>query len=380
MFPGLNLRFFLLLGTNPYECGIDDCTKSYPHPRTLKVHQREIHHIWNGRKVESAPITTDPEFERKLDDLRDEYFDIDKFYVARMRGEKRPYQCRICSRFYNKTEFVYHRNLHLGLKPFQCENCDKAYTSPFDLQKHCRKVHETEQSGDDEEKANESDLNDKLITHHTDNSFQNTDDDTKNYRSLEKYFVEKRRGCRRAYQCPECKKLYSRGELKYHLNTHKNIKPYSCAIEDCTRTFSSPRDMRVHALKFHKLKVKPVKDYIMKNSRNVYKREKVVKPYGEDYNKINVICTVCGKSVRKKHFREHYQTHIKSDFSCPYENQGCLDVFKNKMKLTSHIQAKHDPEYVPSTVTSCMCEHCGKRLTKAQLKYHMNLHLGKKLL
>lgn len=326
----------------------------------------------NGEQLKPVSIPSDPKFDLKLEMLKDENFEIENFYIEARKGHKRPYQCKICSRFYNKTEFVYHKNVHLGLKPFECPECDKTYTNPFELGKHYRKIHETDKSDNDIKSENE-----KTITQYIDGSIREVDDDTKNYRSLDKYFIDERRGCRRAYQCPECKKVYSRGELKYHLNTHRNIKPYSCAIEDCDKTFASPRDMRVHALKFHRIKVKPVKDYTMKNSRVLYKREKVEKPDGEPYNKINVICTICGKSVRKKHFREHYQTHIKEDFSCPYEKQGCKEVFKNKMKLTSHIQAKHDPEYVPSTMPSCMCEHCGKRLSKSQLKYHMNLHLGK---
>lgn len=360
-------------GVNPYECGIDNCTKSYPHPRTLKVHQREVHYILNGKRLDPPPEKEqDPEFDEKLDELRDENFVIESFYVESRKGNKRPYQCRICSRFYNKTEFGYHRNKHLGLKPFACEKCDRSFTTPFDLQKHNRQIHQKNKCSDGDSDASDSENDEKTSIYH-DISMQSTEDDTNNYRALEQYFVPDLRGCRRAYQCPECQKLYSRGELKYHLNTHKNVKPYVCAIENCEKTFASPRDMRVHALKFHKIKVKPVKDYSMKETRVA--REKIEKLDVVEYKKIDVICTVCGKSVRKKHFREHFQTHVKPDLSCPY--QGCSENFKNKMKLTSHIQAKHDPDYLPATVTTCMCEHCGKRLTKAQLKYHMNLHLGK---
>uniref|UniRef100_A0A336LX45 CSON007137 protein n=1 Tax=Culicoides sonorensis TaxID=179676 RepID=A0A336LX45_CULSO len=372
---------------NPFVCDVDGCTKAYPHPRTLKTHKLEIHGIRDGVKVTVPdPTLDDPKFLEKLEELKDENFDMDKYFAA--KGSKRAYQCHICSRFYNKTEFQYHRNKHLGLKPFDCAECDKSFINPYELGKHIKKIHQADSSEDEEKNGSEGESKNRSVLY-MDDYDPDANDDTGIYKSLEQFFVPERRGFRRSYKCPECSKIFSRGELKYHMNHHNNVKPYKCAVEYCEKYFESPRYMRIHCKKYHNVIVKPVKDYDMKNTRflmwkernddqkDVIKHAPVKLCKDDSTEKLNVICTICGKSVRKKHFREHYYTHEKPDLKCPYEeSEGCTAVFRNKMKLTSHIQAKHDGCYTPKSVANCMCELCGKTLTKAQLKYHMNLHLG----
>lgn len=40
--------------------------------------------------------------------------------------------------------------------------------------------------------------------------------------------------------CEVCGKLYTKGDMKFHLNLHNGIRPYVCGIDDCAKAFSSP--------------------------------------------------------------------------------------------------------------------------------------------
>lgn len=192
--------------------------------------------------------------------------------------------------------------------------------------------------------------------------------------NLDACFVEERRGLKRAYQCNICKGFYSKGELKYHFNVHLKVFPFKCLLDSCEKHFSNPRDMRVHMRKVHKKRVIPVK-----NTESV-KRNIVVKREGDQqkiFPVLNVICNVCGKEVRKKHYQEHFRTHNKPDVECTgYEN--CNEKFKTLLQLTCHIKRIHDPSYNPPPIKKkdCICELCGKSFNKTSLKYHMNEHMG----
>lgn len=212
-----------------------------------------------------------------------------------------------------------------------------------------------------------------------------SDDET-----LEKCFQESLQGNRRPYQCPKCDKCYTKGELKYHLNVHNNVRPFKCVIEGCSSRFSSPRIMRVHAKRYHQLQVKAERPaYSRRRAHDQRYREVedkectsekgTIKPK-QDKSKIDVVCSVCGKEVRKKHFSAHFHTHStgSSDLTCPYKDQGCSDTFRMRHLLTSHIQKKHDASYIPELrPADRICELCGKCFTKATMKYHMNVHLNK---
>lgn len=212
-----------------------------------------------------------------------------------------------------------------------------------------------------------------------------SDDET-----LEQYFQLSLQGQRRPYECPKCNKHYTKGELKYHLNVHNNIRPFKCVIDGCSSRFSSPRIMRVHARRYHQLKIKAERPlYTRRRVHDQRYREvgddeptedaQERRRIAQDKSKIDVICSVCGKEVRKKHFSAHFHTHAagSSDLTCPYKDQGCTEIFRMRHLQTSHIQKKHDPSYIPELRRADrICELCGKCFTKATMKYHMNVHLG----
>ena len=90
--------------------------------------------------------------------------------------------------------------------PFQCDICDKLFSSKSNLKKHIDTIHL------------------KLKSH----------------------------------KCEECGKTFNqKGNLKYHVNSvHLKIKPYKC--EECWKTFGSEQDLKRHKDAVH-LKLKPFK-------------------------------------------------------------------------------------------------------------------------
>lgn len=162
-------------------------------------------------------------------------------------------------------------------------------------------------------------------------------------------------------------------ELKHHLNVHKNLRPFKCVVENCTRSFMSPRDMAVHAKRIHNIIVKAPQQRF--SAKAVTPSTPKATPETESY----VVCPVCGKNTSKKHFNTHLKIHDKPDMSCPFkETHNCAEIFKNRHRLTTHIKRTHDPSYVGEFAkpANIICELCGKHVNSITLKYHMNEHLG----
>ena len=57
---------------------------------------------------------------------------------------KRPFQCDDCDKaFKHSSSLVIHKMTHSGEKPFQCDECDKAFKLSFSLVQH-RRIHSGE--------------------------------------------------------------------------------------------------------------------------------------------------------------------------------------------------------------------------------------------
>jgi uncharacterized C2H2 Zn-finger protein len=56
-------------------------------------------------------------------------------------AEERRFRCERCDKqFGTRVQLRHHMNIHLGLRPYACSVCDKAFTQPTHLSVHRRSI------------------------------------------------------------------------------------------------------------------------------------------------------------------------------------------------------------------------------------------------
>ncbi|XP_075987339.1 uncharacterized protein LOC142983973 isoform X2 [Anticarsia gemmatalis] len=114
-----------------------------------------------------------------------------------------PLPCLHCEkRFSNRRDVERHTNrVHLNVRPYTCDKCDKAYVNAWALKDHKRYIHEGYK------------------------------------RPLQ-------------YPCPMCDKVFDRNQiLKSHIRTHTGERPYQCS--KCPAQFSQASVLRTHDRLIH---------------------------------------------------------------------------------------------------------------------------------
>ena len=97
------------------------------HETSSKDSRAPIYLSKNGRVRVSSLVVSHPELKSLSTD------------------EKRPYQCRICSKcFRNECHLEYHIRTHTGERPHVCDVCSKSFAQPSVLLRHFRRVHTNE--------------------------------------------------------------------------------------------------------------------------------------------------------------------------------------------------------------------------------------------
>uniref|UniRef100_A0A1Q3EYH7 Putative c2h2-type zn-finger protein n=1 Tax=Culex tarsalis TaxID=7177 RepID=A0A1Q3EYH7_CULTA len=167
------------LNISPFKCPIENCGKSLKSKIGLDEHVAG--HTGN------YPISCN---------VCGKGFVNQSYLTAHLRvhAEEKSFRCNICKQatFKSKKSLIDHKNRHLGLKPFECGQCDKVFTNQYLLQKHEQVAHS---------------------------------------------------GVR--FPCPECDKSFTcKSYLKVHLRIHRNDRPFICAI--CDRGHVTKRDLDVH--------------------------------------------------------------------------------------------------------------------------------------
>ncbi|XP_062563933.1 zinc finger protein 239-like isoform X2 [Armigeres subalbatus] len=112
----------------------------------------------------------------------------------RTHADQKTFRCNICKQatFKSKKALLDHRNRHLGLKPFECDQCGKQFTNQYLLEQHEKVVHT---------------------------------------------------GVR--FSCPQCDKTFTcKSYLKVHQRIHQNVRPFTCEV--CNRGHVTRRDLEVH--------------------------------------------------------------------------------------------------------------------------------------
>lgn len=201
----------------------------------------------------------------------------------------------------------------------------------------------------------------------------------------------------------DCQSSYRR---KDHLNRHMlqhEGKLFECPVEDCKRTFtlqgnltrhvkdfhleSAPADVECpkesDSSEFHKHEDSPAKlfECPVKDCKRMFKTEGHMKWHVKEFHGESACADVkypmehvcadpqCGKAFKyPSKLYKHEDSHVKLDTVEAFcAEPDCMKYFSNERCLKEHIQSCH--QYV-------VCDECGTKHLKKNIKRHMRSHEG----
>lgn len=238
--------------------------------------------------------------------------------------------------------------------PFECPDCDKAYSSPFLLRRHMKDKHRVVMER----------MEASMICSGCNIEF----DDVKE--------LNKHRKICTCILCTICSSPFKTQE-KYdqHMVKHateKEERKFQCS--QCSCRYSTNRVLQIHIIKRHSDKdVEMGMNFECPYCDVMYRKSILLKLHLASRHQIDVedpekICVICSEVHEGYLMPRHMQTVHKKIFGCFFE--GCKKKYRTEDTLRSHERV-HNPDFTPDM----SCSICLKVFTnKKTLSMHFMSH------
>lgn len=193
----------------------------------------------------------------------------------------------------------------------------------------------------------------------------------------------------RPFCCPICNKTFTQtGHRNAHIRLH-NAEPnlvdiedqqnlenqYSCVV--CCRNFNSIADLDDHMKNNHMTSGRLCKicgQIIAPGVCVSHMRTHTASKQNEKHK-----CNICPTSFkRKEHLEEHSKFHTETR---PYQCSYCTEAFYSSAAFKKHTRISHpemslNEQSKSSTKEHTLCTVCGKKINRKNIELHMRVHSG----
>lgn len=279
------------------------------------------------------------------------------------------YKCDFCEKvFKDPIQLSNHKNVHLGLKPYKCVECDFNFTTRGELIRHTRYKHTLERP----HKCTMCDYSSVELSKLKRHMRVHTDE--------------------RPYLCPYCD-YASRDtfKLKRHIRVHTGEKPYECPL--CKKCFSQSNSLKVHMKSSHsdgsRIQKKNARKQTKSDDKEKVKLQEVsIAQSGTDpldNQSQNIFTSPVDSSTQKK----AKLTYFSSVDDAYYSNEKYIQCVNESINLnannaqsqanTSNIAHGNfvQNDVIDENLNVFTCTECSMKFTSAKLlEEHFVKHSG----